>query len=77
MLHGKLIQLRPVTEGDLDTVYRRHVDISNRGDYFPINIRSEAWFRKQFQDNGFWSDDDGLLLVINDARTIVGHIEFF
>src|SRR5688572_2380296 len=77
MLHGELIQLRLIMETDLDTLYMCLTDIRNRGDYFPINVHSESWFRKQFQDSGFWSDDKGLLLIINATATIIGHIEFF
>lgn len=77
MLRGKLIQLRPVKEADFDTLFTCLTDIHNRGDYFPINIYSEAWLRKQFQDSGFWREEKGLLLMINAAAAIIGHIEFF
>jgi RimJ/RimL family protein N-acetyltransferase len=77
MIRGELIQLRLVRETDLDALFTCLTDIRNRGDYFPINIHSEMWLRKQFQDNGFWSDDKGLLLIINEAAAIIGHIEFF
>lgn len=77
MLRGKLIHLRPVREADLDTLYTHLTEISNRGDYYPINIRSEATLHKQFQNDGFWSADEGLLLIMNEAEAIVGHIEFF
>jgi [ribosomal protein S5]-alanine N-acetyltransferase len=76
MLQGKLIQLRPIREADLDALYAFLTDIHNRGDYFPINIHSESWLRKQFQDNGFWSDDQGMLVMMNGAA-IIGHIEYF
>lgn len=77
MLQGKLIQLRPVRETDLDTLYTRLSDISSRGKYFPIKILSETALRKQFHDSGFLSDDEGLLLIINETGAIIGHIEFF
>jgi ribosomal-protein-alanine N-acetyltransferase len=77
MLRGKSIQLRPVRETDLDVMFMYLTDIDNRGDYFPINIHSESWLHKQFQDYGFWSDDHGLLFIINAAAAIIGHIEFF
>lgn len=77
MLRGDVIQLRPVREADLDALFTFLTDICNRGDYFPISIRSESWLRKQFQDTGFWSDDRGLLLIENSAAAIIGHIEFF
>lgn len=35
MLKGKSIILRPVRETDIDPLYMYHLDIDNRGDYFP------------------------------------------
>src|SRR5690606_19546423 len=58
-------------------LFIRLADIRNRGDYFPINVQSEAWLRKQFHESEFWSEDKGLLLIINGAAAIIGHIEFF
>jgi [ribosomal protein S5]-alanine N-acetyltransferase len=77
MLRGESIQLRPVRETDLNAMFTHLTDIQNRGDYFPVNIQSETRLRGQFQDSGFWSDDNGLLLIINEAAAIIGHIEFF
>jgi [ribosomal protein S5]-alanine N-acetyltransferase len=77
MLRGKSIQLRPIRETDLDALFASLIDIRNRGDYFPINIHSESELRKRFQESGFWSDDKGLLLIINNAAAMIGHIEFF
>lgn len=77
MLNGKSIRLRPVWENDLDQLYSLHLDIDNRGDYFPRGILSRPAFQKQFQETGFWSKDDGMLLIISEKDEILGHIEFF
>jgi RimJ/RimL family protein N-acetyltransferase len=77
MLRGDLIQLCPIREADLDTFFTCLTNISNRGDYFPVNIPAESRLRKQFQDGAFWSDDQGLLLILNESAAIIGHIEFF
>src|SRR5690606_33688052 len=77
MLRGETIQLRMIRETDLDTLFVYLTDIRNRGDYFPVNVHSETRLRKQFQENGFWGDDKGMLLIINAAAAIIGHIEFF
>ena len=77
MLSGKSITLRPVHASDLEMLYDFHTDIQNRGEYFPRGILSEPAFQKQFQENGFWGKDDGMLLIINSAHEILGHIEFF
>jgi RimJ/RimL family protein N-acetyltransferase len=77
MLKGKLIALRPVHDSDLEKLYDFHVDIQNRGDYFPRGILSQPAFQKGFQENGFWSKEDGMLVIVNSADQILGHIEFF
>jgi len=77
MLKGTLITLRPVRDSDLEKLYTFHTTIENRGEYFPRGILSQPAFQKQFQENGFWSKDDGMLLIVNPADEILGHIEFF
>ena len=77
MLKGKSITLRPVRETDIDQLYAYHIDIDNRGDYFPRGILSQPAFRKQFEENGFWSKEDGMLVIVSPGDEILGHIEFF
>jgi [ribosomal protein S5]-alanine N-acetyltransferase len=77
VLRGKSIQLRPVRQSDLEELYTRHIDIANRGDFFPLGFISESEFRRRFQDNGFWEKEEGMLLIVAEAGSILGHIEFF
>jgi RimJ/RimL family protein N-acetyltransferase len=77
MLKGKTITLRPVWEGDLDLLYAYHVDIDNRGDFFPRGIMAQPAFRKQFQETGFWTKDEGMLVMVSPKEELIGHIEFF
>ena len=77
MLKGKSVRLRPVRETDLDQLYAYHLDIDNRGDFFPRGILPEPVFRKRFQETGFWERDEGMLLMVSPGNEILGHIEFF
>jgi ribosomal-protein-alanine N-acetyltransferase len=77
VLHGNRITLRPVREADLDAVYDAHLNISNRGAYFPLGVRAEPVFRRDFAENGFWQREEGMLLMITPEDEIAGHIEFF
>jgi len=77
MLTGDRIRLRPVEADDIDELWRRHVEIDNRGDYYPRGIASQVTFRKRFQDNGLWSREEGTLLIVDPGDAIVGHIEHF
>lgn len=77
MLKGKSITLRPVRDTDLDQLYTYHLDIDNRGDYYPRGVLAQPAFRKQFAETGFWSKEDGTLLMVSPKDEILGHIEFF
>jgi RimJ/RimL family protein N-acetyltransferase len=77
MLQGQRIGLRTVRAADLDELYERHVDIANRGDFFPLGVQSETKFRRGFEENGFWERDEGMLVIVDGDGRIVGHIEFF
>jgi RimJ/RimL family protein N-acetyltransferase len=77
MLKGTSVTLRPVQEADLEPLYAFHVAIDNRGDFFPRGILSQPAFSKQFHDTGFWTNDEGLLIILDDRNEIIGHIEFF
>lgn len=77
MLAGASVTLRPVRESDLAELFACHLDIANRGDFFPRSVVSYSAFSKQFHDNGFWGKDDGLLVITGGSGEIIGHIEFF
>jgi ribosomal-protein-alanine N-acetyltransferase len=78
MLQGRLIQLRPLREADLDAMYAAHTNISDRGPHFPLGVLSEPAFRREFAENGFWQQDEGTLLIVTtEDGELVGHIEFF
>lgn len=77
MLKGKSITLRPVRDTDLDPLYAYHIDIDNRGEFFPRGILAQPAFRKQFEETGFWGKDDGMLVMVAPKDEILGHIEFF
>jgi [ribosomal protein S5]-alanine N-acetyltransferase len=76
MLRGEVIELRLVEEGDLRQLYELMSDLSTRGAYFPLGVMSEPALRAAFAKDGFWDDDEGMLVMVKD-NTIVGEIEFF
>lgn len=77
MLQGRHVLLRPVRRSDLETLYAAHVDIANRGEYFPRGVRSEPAFHKEFEETGFWEREEGTLLITTSEGEVAGHIEFF
>jgi RimJ/RimL family protein N-acetyltransferase len=77
MLKGTTCTLRTVRESDLPIFQAFMADISNRGDYYPQFMNSEHDVRAYFQEHGYWTRDNGTLLIINAAEAIIGQIEFF
>jgi ribosomal-protein-alanine N-acetyltransferase len=77
MLKGDVITLRPVREADLDHLREMDLDLDSRGEYWPRGIISEAAYRRDFQDTGFWGDNFGRLLMIDAAGDIIGEILYF
>jgi [ribosomal protein S5]-alanine N-acetyltransferase len=76
MLQGKRVLLRPVLATDLDRLYAAHIDIANRGAFFPRGIQSESAFKGHFAETGLWRPEEGMLVIL-DGDEIAGHIEFF
>lgn len=72
MLRGAKILLRTVREADLDILLELMSDVQNRGDYYPIYLTSEAAFKKEFHETGFWKDGEGKLLICDLEGRIVG-----
>jgi ribosomal-protein-alanine N-acetyltransferase len=77
MIRGTSFQLRLITEDDLPVFAQQMMTIDNRGDYYPHTMYSQVEIRKQFEAHGYWKEDSGILLIVNDAGTIIGQIEFF
>jgi [ribosomal protein S5]-alanine N-acetyltransferase len=77
MLHGRQVTLRPARQDDVDALYAAHVDIANRGDYFPRGVQSQPSFRRDFEETGFWERERGTLLITTHDGDLAGHIEFF
>jgi [ribosomal protein S5]-alanine N-acetyltransferase len=77
MLTGERIRLRPIRSGDIDELWRRHVEIDNRGDFYPRGIASQVTFRKRFDETGLWSKEEGTLVIVDADDALLGEIEFF
>lgn len=78
MLNGKTITLRPVTEEDLPQLYEHILNLDNRGEFYPRSIQTLPSLRKELAENGFWTPEFGLLLLIdNESGKVVGQIVYF
>jgi RimJ/RimL family protein N-acetyltransferase len=79
MIRGEHVYLRTVRESDLDFYYERICNVEGTGqyEYYPIIVPSEAAFKRNFHEYGFWDDDYGELLICDSDDHIVGVILFF
>src|SRR5687768_13185498 len=77
VLQGTRVTLRPVREDDVDAMYSAHIDIANRGAFFPLGVLSESAFKQGFAETGFWQKEEGTLLITTPDAPLAGHIEFF
>lgn len=78
MLNGKHITLRPVTENDLPQIYAHFLNLDNRGEFYGTNIRTMSELRRDFAEHGFWKDDFGILLLVdNESDRVLGQIAWY
>jgi RimJ/RimL family protein N-acetyltransferase len=62
---------------DLKFLYDVHMDLSNRGDYYPLPVTSEPQFIKEFRETGFWTPERGTLLIVDPEDRILGRVQFY
>ncbi len=74
-LRGDLISLRLVRSADIDGLIELLNDLGTRGALGHF-LKSETDIRGRFERDGYWSDDSGVLLMIDAAADIVGWIGF-
>lgn len=78
MFVGERIILRTVRSSDMDEYVELASDITAQCEHFPRSISSETRIRDSFHRNGMWTDDYGVLLVIEkETQRIIGSVMFF
>lgn len=78
MLTGKNIILRTIRKEDLNVMFDLMNDATEKGDFWNLRLWSMPDLEKKFNDNYFWNDDNGWMLIVDraDGRTL-GTIGFF
>ena len=77
MLEGKNIVLRLFKEEDLDEFMTLHNNVSERGEFYPISLHSLPAGHKEFQENGWWDEHRGRMLITDKQGRALGTIFFF
>ncbi len=78
MLKGDKVNLRLLKKTDIPTYAALMEDVSVRGEFFPLKVITETTLEQRFAKDGFWSEDGGLMLVVEKVTDrIVGSIFVF
>lgn len=77
MLEGRHVILRLMTEKDVEEFVALDQNLAERGAYLGVRLRSLAEVRKKFNENGWWGEDEGVLLITDKAGRLLGAIGFF
>lgn len=79
MIRGDGFALRAVREEDLDFLHNAVSDVEIRGPWVQVRMSSHPGYRKRFQETGFFSPDEGQLVITDlvDSRRIFGSIGWF
>lgn len=77
MLKGKNIVLRLRREDELAAINDLYNDVLSRGDFYPAGLSAVAGVKKEFAENGCWSEQKGSLVICGKEGDILGLIAFF
>lgn len=78
MLKGKSVTLRLIREEDLPDLYDHVENLENRGEFWPLAIQSLTQLKKDFAEHGFWKDDFGSLVIVdNESGKVAGQMFWF
>ena len=77
MLEGNNVVLRLFKEEDLEEFLTLHNNASERGEFYPISLRSPTECRKEFQEKGWWDEHRGSMLITDKQGRALGTIFFF
>jgi RimJ/RimL family protein N-acetyltransferase len=76
MIKGIRVSLKPVAENDLEDLHRGLLDIESRGPWYPMPRMSFTKLRTTYEEDGLWSPDEGLFLIVGDEGRIVGTVDW-
>jgi ribosomal-protein-alanine N-acetyltransferase len=76
VIKGTSVSLRPVAEPDLEELHSRLIDIDARGPWYPMPRTSLTKLRRNFEDAGFWSLDEGIFLMVDEQDRLIGTVDW-
>lgn len=76
MIEGRNIKIRPLKEKEVDHCFSLLEVALIKNEFFPFNIESEFIFKRQYQNTGFWSEEEGIALILNLDDEIIGMLAY-
>ncbi|HEY2888722.1 MAG TPA: GNAT family protein [Candidatus Limnocylindrales bacterium] len=75
-LQGTRVHLRPTEPKDVEEAYRRALDVTSRGPWFPHNVRSQATYEAGNSDGNWGTERGALRIVQNSDDALIGSVMF-
>jgi ribosomal-protein-alanine N-acetyltransferase len=76
VIKGTSVSLRPVAEADVEELHKQLLDIEARGPWYPLPQTSLIKRRKAFEEAGFWSQDEGIFVMVDDQDRLIGTVDW-
>lgn len=76
MIRGQLVDLRPVTEVDLDQLEAWSSDPDFGGEFNTFALRRPGEVRRAFTTHGFLADERGMLLIVTKTGELAGDVSY-
>jgi RimJ/RimL family protein N-acetyltransferase len=77
MLEGRNIILRLMAEEDLDEYLTLANNYSDYGEFSPPRFFAAGPYRKEFEEKGYWGEDEGIMLITDKKGRMLGLVAFF
>lgn len=77
MITGKNVILRTISPEEVDYVYGLITNINKKGPFWHLHIPPLNQFRKEYREHGFWSREEGRMLILSLEGDYVGEILYF
>jgi len=77
MIEGKTINLRLMTQEDLDLYVQLTNSTKYSEDYYPLVVWTKTETQKMFNEHGFFADKGGRLLITTKEDEMIGFISYF
>jgi RimJ/RimL family protein N-acetyltransferase len=76
MLKGSKLTIRPIKEKDLDEFFCLFNSVRLQVGVFFEELGSEYQFKKNYQKTGFWGENKGTALIVDQEEKIIGVLWF-